>query len=273
MEHENDSQHESEEVTQQPTEIKRRRGIYLLPNLFTTGCLFAGFYAIVNAMNGHFENAAIAIFLAMILDGLDGRVARMTNTQSAFGAQYDSLADMVSFGLAPSLVIYAWALTGMGKLGWLAAFVYTAGTALRLARFNTQIGIANKRYFQGLASPAAAAVVAGLVWVGNDSGWQGRDFSFLAFLVTLGAGLLMVSNFRYRSFKDIDLRGRVPFVAVLAVVMVFVSIALDPPRILFFGFIAYAVSGPLTTFWGMRNRHSKRQASEGARSESTDKSE
>lgn len=251
MDHQQDSAEEHAAVAE---ETKRRRGIYLLPNLFTTACLFAGFYAIVNAMNGRFEHAAVAIFIAMIMDGLDGRVARLTNTQSEFGAQYDSLADMVSFGLAPSLVIYEWALAGMGKLGWLAAFVYTAGAALRLARFNTQIGIVNKRYFQGLASPAAAAVVAGMVWVGVDTGLSGSSFSLLAFLLTLGAGLLMVSNIKYRSFKDIDLRGRVPFIAVLAVVLVFVSIALDPPTILFAGFVVYACSGPLAMLWAMKRR-------------------
>ena len=156
-------------------EKKPRRGIYLLPNLFTTGCLFAGFYAIVSAMGGRFEAAAVAIFVAMVMDGLDGRVARLTNTQTDFGAQYDSLADMVSFGLAPSLVIYEWALFSMGKLGWLAAFVYAAATALRLARFNTQVGTAGKRYFQGLASPAAAAMVAGMVWVGIDYTSTGQE--------------------------------------------------------------------------------------------------
>lgn len=253
MEHNHESPPEENPI---PDGQKRRRGIYLLPNLFTTACLFAGFYAIVNAMNGRFEHAAVAIFIAMVMDGLDGRVARLTNTQSEFGAQYDSLADMVSFGLAPALVIYSWALSSMGKLGWLAAFVYAAGTALRLARFNTQIGIANKRYFQGLASPAAAAVVAGLVWVGNDTGLDGHSFSLLAFLLTLGAGVLMVSNIKYRSFKDIDLRGRVPFVAVLAVIMVFVSIALDPPTMLFAGFVIYALSGPVALLWGMKSRRS-----------------
>ena len=202
-------------------EKKPRRGIYLLPNLFTTACLFAGFYAIVSAMVGRFEAASVAIFIAMIMDGLDGRVARLTNTQTDFGAQYDSLADMVSFGLAPSLVIYEWALFSMGKLGWLAAFMYTAGAALRLARFNTQVGIAGKRYFQGLASPAAAALVAGLVWVGIDYTDNGTVWKIPALLVTLFAGIFMVSNVRYRSFKDLDLKNKVPFVALLLVVLIF----------------------------------------------------
>ena len=241
-------------------ERRRHRGIYLLPNLFTTGCLFAGFYAIVAAMKGHFESAATAIFIAMILDGLDGRVARMTNTQSAFGAEYDSLADMISFGLAPALVVYTWALSGLGKLGWLAAFIYTAGTALRLARFNTQVGRADKRYFQGLASPAAAAVVAGMVWVGQDYQFEGIAVSIFAAIITVGIGLLMVSNIRYRSFKDLDLKGKVPFVAIIAVMLVFVLISLDPPQVLFAGFSVYAVSGLIGTLMRVRSRRAERRA-------------
>ena len=236
------------------------RGIYLLPNLFTTGCLFAGFYAIVSAMNGRFEHAAVAIFIAMILDGLDGRVARMTNTQSAFGAEYDSLADMVSFGLAPALVVYVWALSDIGKLGWLGAFIYTAGTALRLARFNTQVGRADKRYFQGLASPAAAAIVAGMVWVGTDNAIAGYDLRIPAFFLTLMAGLLMVSIIRYRSFKDLDLRNKVPFVAIIVVVMVFVFISIDPPQVLFGIFLLYGFSGPVLTLNSLRKRRAARLA-------------
>lgn len=242
------------------TEKTRPRGIYLLPNLFTTACLFAGFFAIVKAIGGHFEAAAVAVFVAMIMDGLDGRVARLTNTQSEFGAQYDSLADMVSFGLAPSLVMYQWALSGLGKLGWLAAFIYTAGAALRLARFNTQVGSADKRYFQGLASPAAAAVVVGLVWVGNDYLLEGHSISWLAFIITVGVGLLMVSNVRYRSFKDLDLKGKVPFVAILAVVLVFVLISIDPPQVLFAVFFLYALSGPVVTLVSLRRRRAERKA-------------
>lgn len=198
----------------------KRKGIYLLPNLLTTGGLFSGFYAVVSAMNGHFESAAIAIFVAMLFDGLDGRVARMTNTQSDFGAEYDSMADMVSFGIAPALVAYTWGLTEMGKLGWLAAFIYVAGAALRLARFNTQIGIADKRYFQGLASPAAAALVAGLVWVGVEYDVAGDDYGILVALLTAAAGLLMISNFKYNSFKEVNWHGKVPFVALLVVMLI-----------------------------------------------------
>lgn len=239
---------------------RRPRGIYLLPNLFTTGCLFAGFFAIVAAMGGRFEAAAVAIFVAMIMDGLDGRVARLTNTQSEFGAEYDSLADMVSFGLAPALVMYVWALSDLGKLGWLGAFIYTAGTALRLARFNTQVGRADKRYFQGLASPAAAALVAGMVWVGQDYLIEGRNVSYLALVITILIGLLMVSNVRYRSFKDLDLKGKVPFVAILVVVLVFVLVSIDPPQVLFAVFALYALSGPVLTLVTLRRRRAQRRA-------------
>ncbi len=243
----------------QKTATRPRRGIYLLPNLFTTAALFAGFYAIVASINGQFTHAAVAVYIAMLLDGLDGRVARLTNTQSAFGAQYDSLADMISFGLAPALVMYQWALVGMAKLGWLAAFVYTAGAALRLARFNTQIGIADKRYFQGLASPSAAAIVAGLVWVGEDYGLGGPGVNVVAFVVTIVAGLLMVSNIRYYSFKGIDLRGRVPFVATLLIVLVIVFITIDPPKVLFAVFSLYALSGPVLTLVQLRRRRAERR--------------
>lgn len=227
----------------------RRRGIYLLPNLFTTAALFAGFYGIIAAMKGHFEAASVAVFVAMVLDGLDGRVARLTNTQSDFGVQYDSLSDMLSFGLAPSLIIYQWSLTGMGKLGWLAAFMFTACAALRLARFNTQVEVVDKRYFQGLPSPAAAGVVAGLVWVGFDNGITGGALRIPAFLLTVLTAILMVSNVRYHSFKELDLKHKVPFMAVLAMVMVFVFIAVDPPQVLFFLLLIYVFSGPVLTLF------------------------
>lgn len=250
-------------------DVKRHRGIYLLPNLFTTAALFAGFYAIVAAMHGHFASAAIAVFVAMVMDGLDGRVARLTHTESAFGAQYDSLSDMVSFGLAPALVMYEWGLAGMaelgrvpGQLGWLAAFAYAACAALRLARFNTQIGRTDKRYFLGLPSPSAAAILVGLVWVGQDMGFAGEDLQWLALIVTLGAAALMVSPIRYHSFKQFDLRGRVPFVAVLAVVAVFVFASLDPPKILFAGFFIYGLSGPVLAL--LRRRRGQRRLAEPA---------
>ncbi len=232
----------------------RRRGIYLLPNLLTTAALFSGFYSIVQAMNGSYEAAAVAIFIAMVMDGLDGRVARMTRTQSAFGAEYDSLSDMVSFGVAPALVVYVWALKGMGKLGWIAAFVYCAGAALRLARFNTQLEVADKRFFQGLPSPAAAALIAGLVWVMHDYGIKGPDIRWLAWGVTLFAGLTMVSNIRYYSGKDFNLRRSVPFAVVLLIVLGFILISLDPAHVLFAGFVIYAMSGYVLWLWNRRLR-------------------
>jgi CDP-diacylglycerol--serine O-phosphatidyltransferase len=242
---------------------RRRRGIYLLPNLFTTAGLFAGFYAIVAAMKGFFDSAAIAIFIAMIADSLDGRVARLTNTQSAFGGEYDSLADMTSFGVAPALVIYSWSLASLGKLGWLVAFVYTAAGALRLARFNTQIGIADKRYFQGLPIPAAAGLVASIVWLGVENIIPGYKLSLLMGVVTVLIAALMVSNIRYHSFKGLDLKGRVPFVTILAVVLIFVGISLDPPKILFVVLFCYGLSGPIFTLWNLRKtklsrRHEKK---------------
>lgn len=248
---------------------RRPRGMYLLPNLFTTGAMFAGFYAIVSAMGGRYEHAAVAIFIAMAMDGLDGRVARLTNTQSEFGVQYDSLSDLVSFGVAPALVMYQWALKDLdplgvswAKFGWLAAFVYAACAALRLARFNTQTGMADKRYFQGLASPAAAAVIAGVVWVADDYGFGGADLRGFAVAIPAVLGLLMVSNFRYYSFKDIDLRRRIPFLRVLVMVAMLVFAAIDPALFLLLLFSLYAVSGPILTLdYRRRKRAAKRRAS------------
>jgi len=230
-----------------PVIPRRPKGIYVLPSLFTTANLFAGFYAIVAAMNGEFGLAPLAIFVAMLLDALDGRVARITHTESEFGLQYDSLVDMVSFGLAPALVMYEWALGGLGKLGWLAAFIFVAGAGLRLARFNVQHGAAasDKRYFRGLPSPSAAGLVVGFVWVLHAAGVPGPDVAVPALLITVLGGALMVSNIRYRSFKDFDVRGRVPFVAILALPLVFVLIFLDPPQALFGIFFVYALSGPV----------------------------
>jgi CDP-diacylglycerol--serine O-phosphatidyltransferase len=223
----------------------RRRGIYILPNLFTTAALFAGFYAIVQAMNGRFEYSSVAIFVAMILDGMDGRVARFTHTQSEFGAQYDSLADMVSFGVAPALMIYEWALKGLGKLGWFAAFLYCTGTALRLARFNTNIEVIDKRFFQGLPSPAAAALIAGFVWVVTDNAefLKVKDVDWAACTLTLFAGMTMVSNLRYYSFKDINLRKSVPMIVVFLFALFMVIVSSYPPGVLFLLFLAYTLSG------------------------------
>ncbi len=234
---------------------RRRRGIYLLPNLFTTAALFAGFYSIVAAMNERFGSAAICIFIAMVLDGMDGRIARLTNTQTDFGLQYDSLSDMVSFGLAPALIVYQWSLFEFEKLGWLAAFVYAAAAALRLARFNTQANSADKRFFQGLPSPAAAAMIAGMVWLADSYGFaNGIKLVIFAFPVTVAAALLMVSNIRFHSLKQIDLKGKVPFMAVLIVVLVFVFIAVEPPLVLFILVSLYVLSGPVITLVTIR-RH------------------
>jgi CDP-diacylglycerol--serine O-phosphatidyltransferase len=227
----------------------RNRGIYLLPNAFTTAALFCGFYAIVMAMNMQFSNAAVAIFAAMVLDGVDGRVARLTNTQSEFGAQYDSLSDMVSFGAAPALIVYEWSLRGMGKLGWLAAFVYCAGAALRLARFNTNIAVVDKRFFQGLPSPAAAALVAGFIWLMDDLRIAGTDFRWLSWTITLYAGLTMVTNVPFYSFKDVNFRKSVPFIAIFLIVLIFVAVSSDPPKVLFGLFVVYGLSGYGVFFW------------------------
>jgi CDP-diacylglycerol--serine O-phosphatidyltransferase len=234
-----------------------RRGIYLLPNLFTTGALFAGFYAIVAAVNQRFELAAIAVFIAMVLDGLDGRIARMTHTQSAFGAEYDSLSDLVSFGLAPALIMYQWALVHMqdmgvvwGKTGWLAAFIYVACAALRLARFNTQVATNDKKYFQGLPSPAAAAVMAGMVWVLDNWSANGTDFIWLALGTTIIVGLLMVSNISYYSFKDLDVKNQVPSIAILLMALLIALTTLDPAKVLFAVFFLYTISGPI--IWVLR---------------------
>jgi len=237
-----------------PPEDKRRRGIYLLPNAFTTANLFAGFFAVVQAMNGRFEIAAIAIFLSLVFDGMDGRVARLTNTQSAFGEQYDSLADMISVGMAPALVIYVWALQGLGRWGWLAAFIYVVGAALRLARFNTNIGVVDKRFFQGLPSPSAAALVAGFVWLGVDNKFavSANVVPWVGFALTVYAGLAMVSNAPFYSGKSFALGRSVPFWVLLVLVGGFVFVSADPPLVLFGLFVAYGLSGWVIMGWRWR---------------------
>ena len=221
----------------------RRRGIYVLPNLFTTAALFCGFFAVVQAMKGGFEAAAVAIFVAMVLDGLDGRVARMTRTQSAFGAEYDSLSDMVSFGVAPALIAYSWALKDMGRLGWIAAFVYCVGAALRLARFNTTLEVVDKRYFQGLPSPAAAALVAGFLWVMIEKDIAAGDVRWFSCGLVIFDGISMVTNIRFYSFKDVNLRRSVPFIFVVAIALAFAVLSYDTPVALFGLFLTYALSG------------------------------
>jgi CDP-diacylglycerol---serine O-phosphatidyltransferase len=231
----------------------RRRGIYLLPNLFTTLVLFFGFYAIVQAMNHRWDHAAVAVFVAMVMDGLDGRIARMTRTQSEFGAQYDSIADMVAFGAAPALISYEWALRPLGRYGWIVAFAYCAGAALRLARFNANIDVVDKRYFQGLPSPAAAALVAGMVWVAQEYGIATDGaLKWVAAFVTLFAGVTMVTNLPFYSGKDINFRRSVPFWVVLAIVLGLIVISVDPALVLFGLFVAYALSGYV--LWVSRHR-------------------
>ena len=228
---------------------KRRKGIYVLPNLFTLAALFGGFYAIVMAINGRFDLAAVGVFCAMVLDSLDGRVARMTNTQSAFGEQMDSLSDMVSFGAAPAIISYVWALQGLGRWGWIAAFVYCACAALRLARFNVNTAVVDKRYFQGLPSPAAAALVAGFIWVATDLGIKGTSVAWPTFALALYAGLSMVTNVPFYSFKDVHMKKSVPFVVIVLIALGIAVINIDPPIVMFSLFIAYGVSGYLIYAW------------------------
>tara|TARA_R110002072_G_scaffold172296_1_gene326264 strand:- start:51 stop:836 length:786 start_codon:yes stop_codon:yes gene_type:complete len=237
----------------QKNKTKLGRGIYLLPNLFTTASLFSGFYAIVAAMNGNFDNAAVAIFISMILDGLDGRVARMTNTQSAFGAEYDSLVDMVAFGVAPALVAFTMNLQTLGNVGWIATFIYVAGAALRLARFNTQMDVVDKKYFIGLPSPSAAAIVAGFVWATHGYE-QTMALTLLTMVVVASSGVLMVSNVKYYSFKEFDMKKSVPFTALLIMVLVFAVIALEPSLVLFGAFMIYVLSGPVGWVLGRKKK-------------------
>ena len=228
---------------------KRRKGIYILPNLFTLAALFGGFYAVVMAVNGRFDLAAEGVFFAMVLDALDGRVARMTNTQSAFGEQMDSLSDMVSFGAAPALIAYIWSLKELGRWGWIAAFVYCACAALRLARFNVNTGVVDKRYFQGLPSPAAAALVAGFIWVMNDLEIKPGDVSWIMFAVALYAGLTMVTNVPFYSFKDVQMKKSVPFVVIVLIALGIAVINIDPPIVLFGLFVVYGLSGYALYAW------------------------
>lgn len=257
------------ETPETPPQPRRNRGIYLLPNLFTTAALFSGFFAIIAASQGRFEAACVAIFIAAVLDGLDGRVARMTNTQSEFGVQYDSLADLISFGMAPSLVMYHWALYSMkfdgatlGKIGWLGAFLYAACAALRLARFNSQVGTVDKRWFIGLPSPSAAGLMASFVWTLHDLGWSGEELRYAALAITTVSGLLMVSRFRYPSFKG-GKKGpqgdRVPFVVPLVVIAAIIGLVIDPPKVLLAVFATFAVFGPL-----IARRAARRLPAEGA---------
>jgi CDP-diacylglycerol--serine O-phosphatidyltransferase len=248
----------------------RKRGIYLLPNLMTTAALFSGFYSIVAAIDGNFVQACVAHYIAMVFDGLDGRLARLTHTESDFGKEYDSLSDMVAFGLAPAIVVYQWGLESMaeygwmwGKLGWLAAFFYTVAAAMRLARFNTFHGKIDKSHFQGLPSPPAAALIIGMVWLGTDLGWSGTSALVGAFLMTVIAGALMVSSFSYNSFKEISVSGRISFTYALALPLIFIMVAINPPLVLFGLAFTYAVSGPGFSLWRRQRRQARRSGLSG----------
>ncbi len=244
--------HDGDEPSTQGRDVvvrKRRKGIYILPNLFTLAALFGGFYAMVMAIDGRFEQAAIGVFCAMVLDSLDGRIARMTNTQSAFGEQMDSLSDMVSFGAAPALIAYVWALNTLGRWGWIGAFVYCACAALRLARFNVNTTVVDKRFFQGLPSPAAAALVAGFIWLMTDAGIDGADVRWYAFAMTLYAGLTMVTNVPFYSFKDIQMKKSVPFVVIVLIALAIAAINIDPPTVMFGLFVIYGFSGYAVYGW------------------------
>jgi CDP-diacylglycerol--serine O-phosphatidyltransferase len=239
-----DSRTPSDEVS-----TKLRKGIYVLPNLFTLAALFGGFYAVVMAMNGHFDQAAIGVFCAMVLDSLDGRVARMTNTQSAFGEQMDSLADMVSFGAAPALIAYEWSLRGLGRWGWIAAFVYCSCAALRLARFNVNTAVVDKRYFQGLPSPAAAALVAGFLWLMTETEVPPETMAWPMFALCLFSGLTMVTNVPFYSFKDVQMKKSVPFAAIVLIALIIAVINIHPPTVLFSLFVLYGLSGYVVYGW------------------------
>jgi CDP-diacylglycerol---serine O-phosphatidyltransferase len=256
-----------DEPDQNDTQGERRRAIYLLPNLFTTAAMFAGFYAIIAAMNDRFQPAAYAIIIAGVLDGLDGRIARLTNTQSDFGKEYDSMSDLISFGVAPALVMYQWALSGLtehgwlwSKAGWLAAFFYAVAAAMRLARFNTQSGVVDRRYFVGLSSPAAAGLLATLVWVSTYLGYEGGELAIVPILFTVAAGALMVTRINYYSFKDLNLGQRVSFPVLVIIPLVFIVIAVNPPVVLFAMGFLYAASGPVVEGWRrIRRWRSERQ--------------
>lgn len=241
---------------------RRSRSIYLLPNLFTTSAMLAGFYSIILAESGNFRAAGIAIVTAAVLDGFDGRVARMTNTSTPFGAEYDSMADMISFGMAPAYLVYIWSLSGLneanwGQLGWVIPFVFTACCGLRLARFNVAVGIADKRFFQGLACPTAGVILATLVWACADLGIDGHAIIPIVMIITVACSLLMVSNFAYYSFKDIGQRKRVSFALLIALVLVFLTTAIDPSKMILLLCIAYAASGPAWAGWSRWRKHSR----------------
>lgn len=250
----------------EPNEKKVLKGVYLLPNALTTAALFAGFYSIIAGINGNFIAGSVAVVVAGVLDGLDGRVARLTNTQSDFGVQYDSLSDLISFGLAPAILSFNWSLSTLseisptaGKLGWLASFVFVACAALRLARFNTQVAVQDKSYFQGLASPAAAGTLVSTIWFFNDQGIDGETVRWLMLVVTIVLGLLMFSRVRYFSFKSWPSGDRIPIGFLFLLVLVIVALAMDPPAVLMGIGVIYVVSGLVVTLLGRRQWKTRRQ--------------
>ena len=244
---------ETNQADNKEKKSNRRKGIYLLPNILTTAALFCGFYALLSGVNGHYVNAAMAIFIAMILDGLDGRVARMTNTQSDFGAEYDSLSDMIGFGLAPSILIYTWSLQSLGKEGFFAAFIYTTCAALRLARFNTQVGISDKKYFSGLPSPAAAAMIASTIWVSEKYGLNTQSLQYVMMVFTIIVGLLMASDLHYYSFKEFGFRDKVPFIVLVVIAIIFAVVYLKTAEVLFISFLIYTLSGLVVEYQLRKN--------------------
>jgi CDP-diacylglycerol--serine O-phosphatidyltransferase len=254
---------EHEEIVSEGGKTVRRRGIYLLPNLLTLGALFSGFYAVIAGMGGNFNEAGWAIFIAGVLDGLDGRIARLTNTQSAFGAQFDSLSDMVSFGVAPALIMFSWAFAPLGRVGWAASFIYMSCAALRLARFNVQLGTANKRFFLGLQSPMAAGLITCVPWVSFKYGLEVTPIvAYLAAILTVFVGLLMISNYTYFSFKELNFKGTVPYMVFISAVVLLVIIALYPHEVLLSIAIIYAFSGP--AIWVYRTQFQRAASAEAA---------
>lgn len=261
---------EHEEIVSEGGKKVRRRGIYLLPNLLTLGALFSGFYAVIAGMSGNFNEAGWAILIAGVLDGLDGRIARLTNTQSAFGAQFDSLSDMVSFGVAPALIMFSWAFAPLGRLGWAASFIYMSCAALRLARFNVQLGTVDKRFFVGLQSPLAAGLVTFVPWLGYKYGLEVSPLvSYLAAILTVFAGLLMISNYKYSSFKELQFKGRVPYMVFVFAVVLLVVVAQNPPEVLLTMCAAYAISGP--SIWVYKTQAQKRAAKKKKKAETKSK--
>lgn len=245
------------------TNTYRKRGIYLLPNLFTIGALFSGFFAIISAFKGYGDHAAMAIFLAMILDSLDGRVARLTNTMTNFGAVFDSLSDMVAFAVAPAILAYSWNLSSLGKIGLIVSFLYMVAIALRLARFNTQAETVGKKYFQGLPCPAGAAIVSSLVWICFDYEFTNQTTIWFLAAVMFFVAILMVSNIRYHSFKEVEFKKNVRFVAILIAVLIIALISINPEKVLFVIFAGYGISGPVGTIWGLRQKRRQRKATSG----------